>query len=109
MVGECSTTLEKTLKHSDKLSSNEKDQIALCDNFMSHLKNKCGEFSNLLQYCGLDKLGSVDLYELHRITQIRCLEDINYGDLCREYFSNSTLLSSIPEAHVIPPGPWVSK
>ena len=109
MVGQCSSTLEKTLGHSDKQTPSENDQIALCDNFMLHLKNKCGDFSNLLQYCGLDKGNIVDAYEVHRITQLQCLEDINYDDICIDYFSNSTLRSSLPEARMIPPGPWVSK
>jgi hypothetical protein len=101
MVNKCVATVEDTKDHSDKLESYEKDQLQLCDNFMSYLQDKCHEFNNLLSYCEVDLRASIEhdehyvgRYDSARSTQLNCLEDINYGSeyglSCKEYFSNFT-------------------
>lgn len=86
MLNKCLSTLQDSKGHSDTLMSWDEDKLALCDNFMSHLQNKCSNFNNLLDYCGIDLI----LYDVERTTQLNCLENRNYSTTCKDYFSNSS-------------------
>jgi len=109
MVNKCVSTLQESKGHSDTLMSWDKDQLALCDSFMSHLQNKCFDFSSLLEYCELDPYfvtPSVAGYDLQRKTQLNCLENSSYSTSCSEYFSNSSAISAASNfAATLPPMP----
>lgn len=86
MLNNCVTTLQDSKGHSDTLMSWDREKLALCDNFMSHLQNKCSDFNNLLDFCKID----LTLYDVERTTQVNCLENPNYSISCKDYFSNSS-------------------